>query len=228
MNGELLPGTIEEKYSRLDILLKVRGRKINIEMQIRSTRDYADRVLFYAAKVFTKDFEKGTSYNKLDQTISINVLDYVMFDAPQCHSTFMLRESQRNEVLTDKLRIDFPELPKTDSDSSMQVKRLRKWMKFLNINSEEDADMLAQTDDKLLIKAIHSLRKMSEDEKKQEMARIRDKALHDEASYLATARAEGVEEGFANMIQMMRLSGMSEDTINNVLAQRENLQYTPA
>ena len=40
------------------------------------------------------------------------------------------------KVLTDKLRIDFLELPKTESDDSIQVKCLKKWMRFFNIKTE--------------------------------------------------------------------------------------------
>lgn len=231
LNGEVLPDSYKEKFSRLDLLLKVGGRKINIEMQIRITSDFTERVLFYAAKTFTKGLKSGHSYSELEQTISINILDYVMFDAPQCHSSFMLKELSRDEVLTDKLRIDFLELPKAKSDTGVQIKRLRKWMEFLNIKSEEDADMLVQNNDTMITKAVHSLRKMSDDEKKQEIARIRERALHDEASIIASAQAEGLEKGLAKgeqngiskMIQMMRLSGMSDDAINNVLAQRSKL-----
>jgi hypothetical protein len=38
---------------------------------------------------------------------------------------------------------------------------------------------------------------MSDNEKIQELARLREKALHDEASALSTARREGYTEGLA-------------------------------
>ena len=75
----------------------------------------------------------------------------------------MLKEMNRDEVLTDKLRIDFLELPKTESDNSIQVKRLKKWMRFFNIKTEEDADMIAQANDTMINKAVYVLREMSAD-----------------------------------------------------------------
>ena len=195
LNSEILPDDVNKKFSRLDILLSVKGRKINIEMQVRMTEDYADRVAFYAAKVFVKDLQSGKPYTDLEQTISINILDYKMFTSQQCHSTFMLKELNRDEVLTDKLRIDFLELPKTESDQSIQVKRLKKWMRFFNINGEEDAKMLEQTNDTMINKAVFVLREMSADERMREMARQREKILHDEASYMLTARHEGEKIG---------------------------------
>ena len=51
---------------------------------------------------------------------------------------------------------------------------------------------------------------MSDDEKIQELARLREKALHDEASALSTARKEGREEG--------RAEGREEGRAEAVLA----------
>ena len=221
LNGEILPDDITKKFSRLDILLSVKGKKINIEMQVRMTHDYADRVAFYAAKVFEKDVESGDAYSNLEQTISINILDYTMFEAEACHSTFMLKELNREEVLTDKLRIDFLELPKTESDDSIQVKRLKKWMRFFNIKSEEDADMIAQANDTMINKAVYVLREMSADARAQELARQREKVLHDEASYMETARLEGRVEGHKEILAQLRALGADENMLSQAV---KNLQ----
>ena len=57
----------------------------------------------------------------------------------------------------------------------------------------------------------------SEDTKIRELARLREKALHDEASALRQAKDEGREEGKAElrneMIEKMRAMGMSEEQI---------------
>ena len=55
------------------------------------------------------------------------------------------------------------ELPKTESYDSIQVKRLKKWMRFFNIKTEEDADMIAQANDTMINKAVYVLREMSAD-----------------------------------------------------------------
>ena len=71
---------------------------------------------------------------------------------------------------------------------------------------------------------------MSEEEKKEELARLREKALHDEASALSTARKEGRAEGLAEereagraereqeMVKNMRMIGMSEEQITKILS----------
>ena len=217
LNGEVLPDDLTKKFSRLDILLSVKDKKINIEMQVQMTNDYADRVLFYAAKVLVKDLESGNPYSSLEQTISINILDYTMFDTEACHSTFMLKELNREEVLTDKLRIDFLELPKSESDDSIQVKRLKKWMSFFNIKSEEDADMIAEANDTMINKAVYVLREMSADARAQELARQREKVLHDEASYMETARLEGRVEGHKEILAQLRALGADENMLSQAV-----------
>ena len=63
---------------------------------------------------------------------------------------------------------------------------------------------------------------MSEDTRIRELARMREKALHDEASALRQAKDEGREEGKAElrneMIEKMRAMGMTEEQIDSILA----------
>ncbi len=213
-----------QKYSRLDIAMELRDRKINVEMQVRKLSDFRERVLFYWSKLYAKDLQEGQSYKDLKQTISINILDYKMFDCETCHSIFMLKETSRGELLTDKCRFDFLELPKVDSDSK-QIKRLRRWLKFLNLKSEEDADMITRADDRIMNKAVFLLKKMSADDKLREIARIRERALHDEASYIADATekgiAIGVEKGVSGILKTLKALGADEE-----LLKRAQNEYT--
>lgn len=53
---------------------------------------------------------------------------------------------------------------------------------------------------------------------KGELARLREKALHDEASALRQAKDEGKSEGVAMVIEKMKASGMTEEQINAILS----------
>ena len=57
---------------------------------------------------------------------------------------------------------------------------------------------------------------MSEDTKIREIARLREKALHDEASALKNAKAEGKEEEKANVISRMRANGFTDEQIKKI------------
>lgn len=70
---------------------------------------------------------------------------------------------------------------------------------------------------------------MSADEKTREIARIREKALHDEASYMETARLEGEiigeqrgrVEGHEEILAQLRALGADESMLSQAL---KNLQ----
>ncbi|MCM1335990.1 MAG: hypothetical protein NC084_11305 [Bacteroides sp.] len=57
----------------------------------------------------------------------------------------------------------------------------------------------------------------SEEAKAREVAWIREKALHDEASLLNGAREEGRAEGREKIIARMRAYGMTEEEIQKIL-----------
>ena len=57
---------------------------------------------------------------------------------------------------------------------------------------------------------------MSEDTKIREIARLREKALHDEASALKNAKEEGKEEGRAEGIEV----GMAKERANAIIRMR--------
>lgn len=95
--------------------------------------------------------------------------------------------------------------------------------------------MLKKLDDPVMNKAVRVIIDMSQDTQIREKARLREKALHDEAFYMEGAKAEGIEIGIkkgraegreegisigeARMIKKMRSSGMSDEEIERVLKQ---------
>ncbi|MCM1463547.1 MAG: hypothetical protein NC084_12670 [Bacteroides sp.] len=66
-------------------------------------------------------------------------------------------------------------------------------------------------------KAVKVIYDMSEDAKMREVAWIREKALHDEASLMHGAREEGRAEERAETIAKMRAYGISEEEIQKIL-----------
>lgn len=70
----------------------------------------------------------------------------------------------------------------------------------------------------IIQKAVKVIYDMSEDTKTLELARLREKGLHDEASALKQAKDEGKSEGVAMVIEKMKASGMTEAQINAILS----------
>ena len=69
----------------------------------------------------------------------------------------------------------------------------------------------------IMKKAVRVVRDMSDDTRIREAVRIREKALHDEASALKNARMEGRAEERTDIINKLRLAGFSDEQINGIL-----------
>lgn len=84
--------------------------------------------------------------------------------------------------------------------------------------------MLKQTNVPIINKAVNVIYDLSEDTRIREAARIREKALHDEASALANAKNEGRAEGRAegrvaeraDTIMRMKSLGFTDEQIKAV------------
>ena len=81
--------------------------------------------------------------------------------------------------------------------------------------------MLQQTGVKQIQDAVVVLHKMSADEKTRELAEMREKALHIEATEKAHAKAEGRAEGRAaeraEILANLKAMGLSEEQIKQAL-----------
>lgn len=225
LNSEIMPDSITEKYSRMDIRMKANGRLINVEMQIKDEGDYKDRSMYYLSKLYGNQLKSGDGYGKLNQCISINVLNFILFDEwMDFHSSFRMREDKHNSVLTDNFIAHYFELKKIGKNFDKNNKQ-ELWLRLINAETEDELDMLQQTGVKQIQDAVVVLHKMSADEKTRELAEMREKALHIEATEKAHARAEGEAVGLkkgekrkeAEMISKMRKSGLSEEQIKAIL-----------
>ena len=90
--------------------------------------------------------------------------------------------------------------------------------------------MISQTNVPIVQKAVNVIYDMSEDTKIREYARMREKALHDEASALKNAKAEGRAEGRAEgeaigakkteeaIISKLKAYGMTDEQIKAALS----------
>ena len=219
-NPELPPETITGKFSRLDLKLQTDEQLINVEIQIRNDSDYRDRTLFYWSKLYTSELKEGDEYGELKKAIAVNIIDFNMFEGDNYHTEVQTTIKETGEVFSDKFSIHFFELRKVGKKVDPNNKKAL-WLQFINAESEEEFEMIKNTDVPTMKKAVRVIYDMSEDTRIREIARLREKALHDEASALGNARreglAEGMEKGMAKVIEQMRRSGLTEEQIKQIL-----------
>jgi len=192
----------EDKLAILDILAADgQGRRYNVEMQTTLPADLAKRLTYYNCLNFVEQLKAGETYDRLRPAISICVLNRVMYaTAPEYHLSFRLRCDQQPQLtLNDDLTYHLLELPKFDpTDNNVRRGPLEKWLYFLKNAAQLEAEELAErlTDDEFR-EAAGVLKMISETPEEREFYESRRKVYHDVNYWIATAHAEGKEEGHA-------------------------------
>ena len=123
----------DDKLSVLDIKARDEsGRMFNIEMQIRLHHALRERVLFYWAKLYTEQLTEGDDYAELRPTISVLVVDDILFpELAGPHHRFRLCEESRGILFSDQIELHVLELPKFDKPLPDLTDDLDKWLFFL-------------------------------------------------------------------------------------------------
>ena len=191
LNPEIPTDYADWKQSRLDIRAKTNDEQVNIEMQVESMDYYAERTIIYQSKMITDDMKKGVNYDKLKKTISINLLDYNMFDTEDYYSCFLPIEEKRHEVLSDKWQIVFFELNKIGKTEPTEQKQ---WLRLLK-SGKEEVEMLKMDGNEYLRACAEKILSVNADEHLRVQAEMREKARADYNTSITSAERRGEKKG---------------------------------
>ncbi|AGB41985.1 hypothetical protein Halha_2100 [Halobacteroides halobius DSM 5150] len=199
----------DDKFSRLDIKATTSNdSKVNIEIQLKNQYNMKKRTLYYWSKLYESQMKSGDPYNKLERTVTINILNFTYLKKNnRYHNAYILKEKETNEILTDLEEIHFIELSKLDEDEFESVEdienkskedKLVPWALFLK-NPQSEVMKMLEEGMKELKEAAERLEILSHDEETREIYESRQKAIHDQITNIQEAakeaREEGLEEG---------------------------------
>ncbi len=173
----------------------------------------------YWGRLYTSQLQKGMPYSSLHKTITINLLNFVMFPEYEAfHTTGILWNQQQQKKLSDDIEIHIVEIPKLMQQwRNEQVNPWEdsfvRWLLLLPANEDErltqTLEDIAMNQDPILQKAMNKWERMSQDSSFRQAYEAREKALMDEAAKFAHARNEGKKEGIQQgKIQI--INGMHE------------------
>ena len=193
----------EDKLGLLDVRLSMNDdTEIDIEIQLSALNIWADRALFYLAKIYADQISAGEKYDVLKKCISISILDFKLLeDSEEFYSCFHLREDVRHTLYTDKMEFHVIELPKLPEELKESSSDLLLWAKFISAERKEEFEMLAEKNESIE-KAYEKLRMISRDKEKRMEYEAREKAIRDHEQMMKEATERGLERG--------RLEGRSE------------------
>lgn len=220
-NTEITPEELDRKFARLDLRITTGQHEIDVEIQLLNKKDFVERSIYYWASLFTSTVKRGEKYNGAKSTMSLNILDFRLFqDCEDFNTNFTFYDPDHNLALSDKVRIGFVELPKIREYTPEQLKSDERvaWAAFFNAKREEEFNMLSQTTANPDVKkAVTVIRELSADERLREQARKRQEALFDEQSALKAERAEGRAEGVDDLANALLRLGVNKEKIEEAV-----------
>jgi len=188
LNTELRREHGDEKQGILDVhVLMNDDTEIDIEINLVLLTYWADRSLFYVAKMLAAGLHPGERYDKLRKCIGISVLDFKLFrDSEEYYSCFHLWEDTRHTKYTDKLEFHVIELPKLPELTKERIESCddprELWAEFIRAERKEDFEMIANRDP-YISKAYDQLQIISQDTQLRYEYLAREKAIRDHLQY---------------------------------------------
>ena len=154
--------------------------------------DFLKRSLYYWSRLYASQMKKGSSYDTLRKTITINILNFSVFPEYETfHTTGKLWDIDLQKLLLDDLELHIIEIPKLMTQwKEEQVNPWEddfvRWLLLLSANEDTQLthtlEEIAMNRDPILKDAMQKWEKMSQDPAFRMSYEARQKALIDEAS----------------------------------------------
>ena len=200
LDKEFHTDSVNDKIGILDVKLRLKdGTVIDIEIQNRWNDEFAQRTVFYWAKMYTENLQKGEVYTKLPKCITINLVGEGFKLNGLLHSEYRVLEKQLLTELSDELEIHFLNLAKakeqqTRTEPDGKTQRLISWLKFIETDDKEVRAMLADNSP-VMEQANETVDVMLRDPKERWLYENRMKYEHDKASWEHFGYTQGLEKG---------------------------------
>ena len=203
---ELLRENPNDKLGILDLEIDVNNtEKVDVEIQLVDKKNFVQRLLFYFSKLYQSQIKKGSNYMDAKRVVLIAIIDYP-FDLTESIEEMetiwqIMEKTHRNLVLTNYFELHILELEKV-RNTYLKDKNNEKaqWMLFLDDPNSMEVQEIME-DNKEIKEATVVVRKMSEDEKMQRLANLREKAIMDEKAIYEAGIDKGIKQGIEQGIE---------------------------
>ena len=209
------------------------GTVIDVEIQNRWNDEFAQRTVFYWAKMYTENLKKGEVYTKLPKCITINIVGEGFKLNGLLHSEYRVLEKHLHTELSDELEIHFLNLAKakevqtadTGIEPNTKINRLVDWLKFIETDEKEVRAMLADNSP-VMEQANETVDVMLQDPKERWLYENRMKYEHDKASWEHFGYAQGVNQNKLETAAVMKNRGYDPDEICSITGITKDILQT--
>ena len=203
LNPEILPTRLDGKFPRLDIHCRLDdGSEVEVEMQNSMYQeDQVKRSVYYAAALTHNSLSSGDQYDRLPAIYQIQFVDFKIVNDIRLHHTYIYREKDDGEVLSDIVQIHYIELPKIRDILKKEPEDLSEiefWAMLIMGHEEPKVwDMLsgltARQEEMKMAQTL--LNTMSRDQQEWENQYGYERFVHDCISREKSAYSRGEEKG---------------------------------
>jgi len=200
----------EDKLTVLDIKARDQaGRLFNVEMQLLLPKHFRARILYYWAGLYRQQLAEGDSYARLRPTISICLLNQVLFEEVEdYHLAFGLFNVEHGLRFSDHLELHVLELPKFVRALEELREPLEKWLYlFRHAATMEVGALPAPFREPIYERMMKELDMLTKDFTEWERYESRQKAIRDQMSLLEGALEQGLEKGLEQGLEQGALMG---------------------
>jgi predicted transposase/invertase (TIGR01784 family) len=198
------------KYTLLDVRARdKRGVTFIVEMQLENIPGLTKRFVYYAAKAYVSQIERGEDYPKLNRVIFIGILDFVAFSGEKYLTRHALLNTATCEQEIKEIEFNFIELPKFTKEEPELESILEKWLFFLKKATEQEA-VPASANTRALQVAYEIANQFSWSQAELEVYDYWGMKAQDERGALDEARHEGEQIGLQKGRQQGEQTGLKK------------------
>lgn len=237
LNPEIDVEAVGERGIVPDLLVElIDGTRIDVEMQATRRAASRSRSLYYWARTYGGQLQRGQPYADLRPVVSILFLDYCELETERFHPVFRIMEAHEHFTYSDAFELHVVELPKRrrpGAAARQEEADLLAWSRFLGAETDEEVKEACMSNPDVA-KANDLLAALSAKPSAKELARQRRLALDTYAIEMTAAKAEGLAEGLragivalAEVLQIeldeRRQSELERSTVAELAALRDRL-----
>jgi predicted transposase/invertase (TIGR01784 family) len=169
------------------------------------------------SKLFVDSIKKGDNYNDLKKTVTINIVEFKMFELQRFHTTFHFYEDQEEDFqLTDLMEAHFIECAKFRAAKKDLNDELHRWLLFLDENVPVQQLKELMEMDPIIRRTEERLEWLSGDEDTIRLYEARENSRLERDSIIATATSKGKAEGVLQVAKNMLQEGFTPEQVSKI------------
>ena len=187
---------ILDKSCILDIKAIVNGNiVINLEMQNSNYSYNLNRFSTYGSKLLNSNISKGQTYDMLNPTIAIWILNYELFDFEDYITEAILVPKNHREIEIPIFpKYYFIELNKFSKNNIKEENTLNDWLTFIDGKNKKEVEKIMSRNT-TIDEAVRQLEELLANKEVRRIAEAREKNIMDEQSLRKLALTQGLEQG---------------------------------